>query len=180
MNGIGVDYVPNPAQPERREKFYLSTRRTGEGGEALRKAKRKFREAKRKITSIGLKLGFIERQAQEEGQPPATLERMLERIQQLVDDSATASEEAQAAAEKVVRLALRENHGDQTDEILNSLTDAQVVECVSIIETGEVPEDFFPRTATPPKPSTTTPDAGAPSESCSSTDSPEATSTPDV
>lgn len=144
------------------ERIFFATRRRGQDGEDMRKHRRAFHTAKmaalthlRRVEALEIKADQI---------PADTQDRDL-RISEILGEqgkelqaSLDAKEQAREACERLVRLSLGENYPDteKVERILGSLTDNQLAYLVTVLETGEVPADFFPRRATLPKPSTTT------------------------
>lgn len=152
--------------------LYLATRRTGEGGQAMKNAKREYYAhefgcacaAKRFQSADQAVLACApedDRRAALENERDAQLERI-----RAEGDAAT------DAAERLVRLSLTENYGAAAaGEIVDQLTDRDVRAMVTVIETGELPPDFFGGSDRRPRPTTTSPSGGLPAESYSNADS---------
>ena len=133
-------------------KIYLSTRRSGEVGQAMLDLKRNLRSLDLKRAKLYKAFAII-----------------TKKVDDLVDDSADAKIDDAALAElsadhdkrmkqltdldqeyndlayKLVELAVHDNHGDDAQAIMDNLTTKQINQCVNIIETGDVPKDFFPQ-----------------------------------
>jgi hypothetical protein len=107
----------------------------------------------------------------------AELEKILSEQQAAIDCCSAAAQAAMDAAEKVAVLALEANYGpEETDRIMDRLTDREIRAIVDTVETGAMPKDFFPSPGTPPK-SNSTPDSGSgPGNSSSPQDSRDRTS----
>jgi hypothetical protein len=141
------------------ETVYLSTRRSGERGAKMSQAKREYRVAQRRCAHCLQETALIARKAEALAARGEPCEGELDRLALSQDQAAAA---AQAAAEgalahatELVRLSLAECHGADAEAIMDCLTDRQLHQCVGIIETGDLPEDFFPSRATPPSASDT-------------------------
>ena len=179
MNGIPVTLEIGGD----REKVYFATRRAGDEGKRMRAARRQFhlkqmelaRLAERMVAA-GERLGKLD--------PGA--EGYLEHLEKLQADQMAAGATAMDAKESMfehaiehARLSLLENYGEpDVDRILRSVTDAQVRMLITITESGEVPEDFFPSRATPPSESSISPSGGTAGASSSPAASAAPTSSP--
>jgi len=160
------------------EKVYLSTHRSGEKGEKFRTLKREFHRAHIEAAKAG-KSSILTMEKAEKIEDIETLEKLAAEQDGAMDRLDEARARTMELAEAIVRESLGGNYPDgEVDGIMDCMTDAQLVKCVSIIETGDVPADFFPSPDTPPSESTTSPPGGSISGSSSSTDTPGPSSTP--
>ena len=151
MNGVPVKILRNGEQ----ETIYLSTRRSGDAGNKLRVAKRRYHKAEARVAKLASSMIIISDKADAliaEGKSLAdgTLEELYARHEKVLDEMHDAKDKALELAEEVVRLALKENYGKKSDEIMDCLTDRQLAQCVGIIETGQTPADFFQSPDTQP------------------------------
>lgn len=164
------------------ETVYLSTRRSGERGQALRQAIRNYRDAERAAAKLQARMGLItlsvSKIPDDAAGFDAALGKLADEMDRLSDQAAAAKDAALEQAAAAVALALEDNHGDDAAEIMDCLTDRQIIQMIGIIETGETPEDFFPSRATRPSASTISPSAGAPGAHSSKPGSPAPTSKP--
>lgn len=187
MLGIPVSIVRDGKD----ETIYLSTRRSGPAGQAMRDAKRRYNDACLQIAKGTTKLSLLMvrvKQIPDDADPASPEElrragRLAEDLQALCADADKISDELQSArqavqdaAEDLIGLAIRDNHGPETEAILDCLSDAQIQTLVKVIESGEPPEDFFIYRATPPSASTILPSAGAPGAPSSKPALPDLTS----
>lgn len=140
--------------------IYLATRRHGDAGDAFRKAKREYYRAEFACARAAKRFEAAERSVQDAAPIAADYEALVSRRDELLQEISTAGEAANEAAEKLVRLSLKENYGPETDGILDQLTDTDLRAMVTLIDTGSLPKDFFGSGALPPSPTTTAP-AGA-------------------
>jgi hypothetical protein len=144
------------------EKVYFATRRSGELGVKMRALRRTYHMARMEAARFLARTQAIGQAADSlEADRPNymdELEKLLADQEKQTELAMDAKEKARAAAEELARLSLGENYsGDTLERIMNCLTDRQLAFLVTVIETGEVPEDFFPRPATQPSGSTTSP-----------------------
>lgn len=153
MNGVPIPVLRN----ERKEMVFLSTRRSGEPGKAMAARKRAYREARNSVAKLTAQIGAM---ASANPASLAEAETIAGRQAELLDKLTACADALKEHAEALVRLSLRENHGDDAEAILDVLTDKQINDCVGIIETGDVPADFFHAPGIPLKPSSTS-DSGA-------------------
>ena len=171
MNGIPVTIQRNGVE----ETVYLSTRRSGKAGESMKNHKRAFHHANVNVSKAMNRVVMIMTKA--EKVDPATdsytdaLERLSAEQETAVDAAEVLKQEVFGEALHLVRLSLTENHGaTDTVEIMDCLTDKQVVQLVTVIETGDTPEDFFPSRAILPKESSISPSGDGPAGSLSEQD----------
>lgn len=164
------------------ETIYLSTRRSGENGNAMHAAMKTYREQHLFEARLSARMGLITISV---GKIPDDADSFVEKLRGLAEDMDTLAKQAAGAREakadaalEVVRLALLDNHGPDTEAIMDCLTDKQIEQMVGIIQTGETPADFFPSRATRPSASTTTPAAAAPGAHSSKPGSTAPTSKP--
>lgn len=131
---------------------YLSTRRSGEAGAAMKNAKRDFQEHEFATAKAAQKYAAADRSEQKDE----------ERLGKLLDEIREQGEAANDAAEKLIRLSLTENYGRENAEaILDKLTTKDIRAMVTVIETGELPKDFFESAGAPPKPTFILPPGGS-------------------
>jgi len=177
MNGIPVRVVRD-AGPET---VYLSCARTGEAGEKLQTLKRQCRALARKqfdlVRRVPLTIGKAE-ELQKSGAPIADFEALLADQHQIIECLASVSEEHLAQCQTLWLAALRPNHGADAENILDCLSDEQILKAVRILEQGECPADFFPSREPLKNASGTAPTGGSASGSCSTKDFPPETSKP--
>ena len=151
------------------ENIYLSTRRSGESGDRMRVLKRAFRKAMFQASKESMRVALVLAKVQKLDTAATDygeqLTALLQDQEQAMEASLAHKDKALEAALELVEIALKENHGPETDAIMDCLTDTQVQQCVAIIETGETPADFFQSRATRPSVTTTTPGAGKPGAS---------------
>jgi hypothetical protein len=140
---------------------YLRTRRCGEAGEAMRTALRKYRKLVFEQARVANKAGMMAAQAMT---PSGDLDQdgRLAKLEKLAADSDAAMESAGALqaealelAQKIAGMALQENYGSASSEIIDGLTDTELHAIVGSLELGQMPKDFFQSLDTQPKPNTT-------------------------
>lgn len=166
-----------------REDVFFATRRSGSVGATMRKVQVEFRRLRFAASRVAARMTTQAARLDQQGESTADSLKLYEDVDaivaKLVEEAQSLSEAARNSAEEFVRLSLAENYGgDEIERILGNLTDAQLAQIVGIVETGAVPEDFFPARATPPSASTTLPPDALPGASSSSTGSPVPTSKP--
>jgi len=166
------------------EVCFLSTRRSGDAGEHMKHARRKFHEARHASARAYTRQVTIAGRAENLDPSRATYVEELERLEaeqnKTLEAGLAKKFEAEEWAEKYVRLAFAENHGrEMAERILDELTPADLTALIEIAESGEAPEDFFPRRVIQPKPNSILPPEESSGESSSSQDSREPTSSPE-
>lgn len=174
MNGIPVRI----RREGESETVYLSCARVGPLGETLRDLKRAARALWLKQAELEQAIGLTLAEAsrlKDETTPMAQVEALAAKQRVLLRDAVAVKDERLEACQKLWLAALRPNHGPDAEEIVNSLTDNQVLAAPVILEKGETPDDFFPSREAPTSASATAPGSGSSRESCSSTDSDKAT-----
>lgn len=143
--------------------FFLATRRSGEAGAAMKKAKREFQKQELATAQAAHKYAAAERAEEKdpvEGVPHGARE---EKLCKHLEEIRAASQAADDAAEHLVLLSLTENYGRENAEaILDQLCDADIRKMLSVIETGELPKDFFGSSGQPPKPTSISQPGGSP------------------
>ena len=152
--------------------IYLRSRRRGPEVEKMRAAIRAYNRAifgqGKQASRAGMLMTRALAGEMAEGEDLDKRLADLERIDREQEAAMTEAQElAQKAldrAEEIAELALRENYGEQTAQILNELTDRELHAIVGTVEMGAMPKDFFPSPATPPKPSSISPPGSAPAE----------------
>lgn len=164
-----------------REDVFFATRRSGAAGTAMRKAQVEFRRLRFAASRVAARMTTQAARLDQAGESAGIelFEEIDRVVAKLAEEAQDLAEQARGHAEQFVRLSLGENYGDEEiARFLGNLTDSQLAQIVGIVETGAVPADFFPARAIPPSESTTSPLAGSPGASSSSTDSPGPTSKP--
>ena len=178
MQGIPVTITRN----EDEAIIYLSTRRSGAAGKAMKSLKHRFHQAIHAASKANSRVFLIMTKAEGLDAEAEDYADVVAELHEKQTDAAASAlkwkEEALEHAEDLVRRSLKENHGPDTTDIMDCLTDKQLQQMVTIIETGDTPEDFFPSNGTRPKQSTTLPLGDTPGESSAEQDTAEPTSTP--
>lgn len=153
---------------------YLATRRSGEAGQAMKEAKRAFHKhemavgrAYKRYQSLDVRVRRLEASGAD------SVDQVIEQRDEAFARIQEEADLANDAAEKVVRLSLKENYHDQTDSILDICTDKDLAAMVVVIETGELPKDFFGSGGPPPKSSSTEPSGDSPEEPSTDADLPD-------
>jgi hypothetical protein len=146
MNGVPIPVM----RAGRKETAYLSTRRSGEVGEKMTAAKAEHRRARNNVFKIAARVRS-ETMALPPNPNEAQMDAALGRQEELLDLMSAATAEVKKLAVEIVGMSLAENHGPDAVAILDCMTDKQVNDCVAIIETGDVPADFFPLSGTQQK-----------------------------
>jgi flagellar motor protein MotB len=161
MIGIPYRIVRHGDKGPEDKVFYLATRRSGEAGAAMKKTKREFQKAE-----------LATAKAAQRYQAASAAEHQDEELLcNLLEDIQLAGQAADDAAEHLVLLSLTENYGRENAEaVLDQLTDTDIKKMVSVIETGELPKDFFESSGQPPKPTSTLQPGGSPPAPSSSAD----------
>jgi len=155
----------------------LSTHRRGPAGEAFKRRMARYKDAVFAKDRAAQRWSAL--QARLASLPPDS-DKFL--AAQADADGAygsinTADEQMYQAAEELVRCSLVENYGAEgADALVDFCTEQDLRGCVALIQSGELPKDFFPYPGALPKPSSTLPAASVPDGSCSGTDSGAGTS----
>ena len=161
MNGVGVRIH----RDHNEETIYLSTRRSGARGAEIASLKKELHIKESQVSMILAKIQgiIVKAQAIDNGKIElGKLDDLFAEQSQLIEKSGALANEILALAEKIVSEALLENYGpEETPRILDCLSDKQVRMCVTAIELGEEPKDFFQSRATPPNASTTSKPEGS-------------------
>jgi folylpolyglutamate synthase/dihydropteroate synthase len=174
MIGIPIEIERNGKM----EKIYLSTRRSGPIGQGMIEARNQARREKLNSARLAAQLSILSARLEKMPETDAQLQAIGKEVDELIIGVAKAAEAARNAAEQAVRLAVEANHGPDVDAILDCLSDRDIEQMLTALETGAVPEDFFQRRATPPKQSSITPGADGSGVSSSSGASPAQISSP--
>lgn len=156
----------------------LSTRRRGEAGEAFKRRLAQFKDAVFEKDRAAQRWSAL--QARLASLPPEGDAFMAtqEKADACYDLLRTTDAAMYAAAEELVRSSLAENYGAEgADALLDFMTEQDLRGCVALIQSGELPKDFFPYPGAQPKPSSTSPAASGQGASSSMPDSPETIST---
>jgi hypothetical protein len=152
--------------------LYLATRRFGEAGIALKKTKKEYFKAEYATARAAQKLAAADNQIKGLPSDSKLMDELVSRRDLLMDEIRTHGDEATEAAEKLVVLSLTENYGRKNaEEMADQLTDRDLRGCVSTIELGAQPADFFPSNEAPQKPTTTLQSDASPGETFLPTDS---------
>jgi len=178
MLGIPVNIIRNGKD----ETIYLSTRRSGVIGQAMRDAKRRYNTACLQIakntTKLNLLMVRVQKIPDEADHLAGDLQTLCADADKISDALQVARETAQEAAEELITAAIGDNHGPETEAILDCLSDAQIQTLVKVIESGEPPEDFFQYRAIPPSANSISPSADAPGAPSSTPALPDLTTKP--
>jgi len=154
--------------------LYLTTRRMGTTGETFKKAKRDYHKSQCDAARATQKYAVAEKQVNE--LDPAT--DKYQEAAQVCDECLVSidagADQALKHAEKIVRLSLQPNYGKaDTESIMDELIDADFHAMVSLIETGELPPDFFRFKEARQKSTTTAQSGEAPDKSSTAAASPK-------
>jgi len=146
--------------------FYLATRRFGEAGTAMKKAKREYYRAEYATARSAQKLASVEDDIRNLGSDEfKRRDELIEKRDALMEAIREHGDEATEAAEKLVVLSLTENYGRENAEMMaDQLTDRDLRGCVSTIELGDQPKDFFPSDEARQRQTIITPSAASPGE----------------
>jgi hypothetical protein len=132
--------------------IYLATRRTGEAGAAMKKAKRDFQKHELATAKAATRYAAAEAAESKDG------ERACKLLEEIHENGQAAND----AAEHLVLLSLTANYGrEKAEEIIDELTTREIRAMLGVIETGELPKDFFDKPGQPPKPISTSPSGGS-------------------
>jgi hypothetical protein len=181
MTGIPFE-IRAEGNPDETETVYLSTRRTGDIGRKMETLKQQIRNHDISRAAALRRAALCSHKCDALAKSSPTFARDLDALGEQQDvalfQATQLAGELNAARADLVRLSLSSNYGDRTDNILDRLTDVELQAAVSLIETGELPADFFGARGTQRKSSTTS-QSGAPQPAPSSPPaSPERTSPP--
>lgn len=156
--------------------LYLSTRRSGQDGQVMTDAKREFRKQRREIAKVFSRFEALDRKLKSLPPMDPDYDKTMDARERALDKYAKAEEAAQVAAEKIVKASLRLNYGDKANEMMDQLTNADVINMVDTLEMGEQPEVFFRSDDPRSKRKATSPQGDGSVGSSSSTDGAEKTS----
>lgn len=152
--------------------YYLATRRFGNAGKALKTAKNEYYRAEYACARAAQRLSAVDGQIKDLPANHKLIDTLVERRDLLMEEIRKSGDEATEAAEKMVVLSLTENYGrEKAEEMADQLTDRDLRGCVSTIELGAQPKDFFPQDEAPQKLTITSPSDASPGETSSPTDS---------
>lgn len=152
MNGVRVRIY----RDDNEETIYLSTRRSGEEGASLQALRRALRDKELKLSTMASRVQLLAAKAEKfEGADLQVLDAIVADQENALQQIAALSDEIKLTTVKVVRASLKPNYGEETEKIIDAMSDRQLRSCVTAIETGEEPKDFFQLRATPPSASTT-------------------------
>lgn len=177
MTGLRFRLVRDTPEGPVDKTLYLATRRTGEAGKAMREAKREFYRLEFACARAAQRYQAADARVRGLAPGDPGQEAAVEKRDALLDQIRETGENATDAAERMVRLSLTANYGaDGANDLLDQLTDKEVRAMVSVIETGELPADFFGEGAARPRPTTISPSGATPPEPSSKPDSAAKTS----
>lgn len=157
--------------------IYLSTRRSGQFGRAMHEAKRAYQDAEwtcakatQRYAALSARIAALEAGSQE-------FAGLLDARDAAYAQVLVAGREANDAATLTVSNSLAENYGPAAaTDILDLLTQREINAMVMLIETGDLPKDFFGENDPSRKPITTSPSGAPRREAFSSADSARETS----
>jgi len=170
VNGVRMEIEVDGQQ----EDIFFATRRAdAEKAAAMKQAKERYYEATAKVAGCTQRVALAGQKAQSLNKRDKQFAEKLEAIgasqESVLDELCKHRIAMQNAAEEFCRHSLEENYGKDAGRIMQALTDGQIDDLVGVITTGEVPEDFFPRRATPPSATTISDAKGRKDTSSSST-----------
>lgn len=145
------------------EVLYLRSRRRGDAGASMRRHLKAYHAAVYGEIKLAARASRLAEQAGEKTGIKA-LEQVEAQLAASIDQAAADNAAAIEHAEEIARLALIENYGGRTEEVLDRLTDRELHGVVSTIELGQMPKDFFGSPDTQPKPSATGPSGSSPAK----------------
>ena len=179
MNGIPVKIRRDGHD----ETVYLSCARVGPVGTGLNALKHDcrvlFREALTAEKAIALTLATAKALDKRDASE-AEIQALSDRQDKLIAGGFEIREKRIAASQDLWLAALRPNHGADSEEIVNCLTENQVLAILPLLERGETPADFFPSNEPPTSAKSGAPSGASTSGSCLPPDSAKATSKPDA
>ena len=124
--------------------IYLATRRFGEAGKAMREARHEYYKHEFACARAAQRYQAADRRVRDLAANDPAQDEMEARRDTLLDAIRIEGDCANEAAQKLVLLSLTENYGRKAaEETLDLLTDREIKVCVTLIETGELPADFF-------------------------------------
>lgn len=156
MNGIPLR-IKRDGQTET---VYLSTIRSGEIGKKIRELKGQYRAFQRKLTTAQKQIGLATLAVGKGDLPMDKLIEISTEQDQAIADRDRLAESVLACCEAIAAETLAPNYGIESFRILDALTDAQIRAIPQILESGDVPADFFPSPDTPASASGTLPNNG--------------------
>ena len=174
MIGIPIEIERNG----KTEKIYLSTRRSGPAGQKMVEARNIARRERLNSARLATQLSILMARVEKMPDDDAKLQAIARDADNLVNAVGKAAQAAKDATELAVRLAIEDNHGLETEKILDGLSDKDIEQMLTTLETGAMPEDFFQRHAIQPKPNSIMPGADGSGVSSLSAASPGPTSPP--
>jgi hypothetical protein len=190
MIGIPFEIRRSSDRGAESETIYLRSRRRGPEGEKMRAAIALYRRSQMDQVRLATKVGSLtQRFLSAMGEAPVGLDlassrpdsAALETSQrEALEAAGCMAERAICAAEEIARLALIENHGADTERIVDGLTDRELHAIVATIEQGAMPKDFFPLPGTQPSASATSPSGESPARPLPPPATPGPKSNPDT
>jgi len=148
---------PNPAQ---REAFAKAKRAFRDATFGMQKAAQRYAAAKRKVSALDPATDAYD--AAVDAQDVA-----LEQLQHTEDA-------AYEKAESIVRMSLARNYSKaEVDGVLDAVSQRDLLGMVALINTGELPADFFQPSEPPPSPTVTGGSGERPAGSSEATDTPK-------
>ena len=152
MNGIPVRIYRDQGV----ETIYLSTRRSGEQGEEMKRLKRDVHQHQLDATAALTLIATVGKKIDDDTVTVEETKTIIEQQTELAIKAREHNEAMLEAAEKLLRCSLAVNYPpDEVNRIVDSLSDRQIRSAVTAIETGEEPKDFFLPRAIPQNASTT-------------------------
>jgi len=177
MIGIPYRLMRSPDTGAVEKVVYLSTRRSGEAGESMKAARGEYRSAQRDLYKAAQRHRSLARRVEQIDAEDDRLDKLTTDQETAFDAISAAQGVADTAAERIVRLSLTANYGNEKAvEIIDLLTDDDLHDMVLTMQTGEQPDDFFPSPGLPGKPTSTLQQDASTTESSSSADSPDSKS----
>lgn len=147
-NGVPMRFWNH--REDREETAYLSTRRAGQDGLALRHHRGVYNEAESRLQRLGRDMRLVSLTVRDD-MPLDELRAAAARQDDLSAELRVAEAALIEAADTLVRVALTDCHGeDEAARIMDCLCDRQVLQAVRMLEIGEEPKDFFDGRGTRP------------------------------
>jgi len=148
------------------KQLLLATSRYGAGGDAMRAAKKANRKAVFELLKASKRVALLDRRLAEMTAGDTEFNILQAESDAALEAVQDNTEAAMEHARKLVCLSLTENYGRETaEELVGELTERDLQGCLETIETGEQPEDFFPKGDRLAKSSATSPSDESSTES---------------
>jgi hypothetical protein len=155
---------------EVRKEIYLATCAPRDLREKMAKAKRDFRKASFEMQAAAQRWGAVRRQVSLLDPATAGYEALIERQETAFALVRTTEDAAYDAAECIVRCSLARNYEGKTDEIMEAISQKDLLAMVTLINTGELPKDFFLSPVQEQRPTSISAPGGSPDTSSENTD----------